>query len=556
MPRRWLDRIMPETLYHGTTGKTGRQIAKEGKLRQVGHRDKYALSRKGRVYACRSYDEALEFAQSRTDEADEDDMAVVEFVPEGGSVEIDEDTYASFLMLSSEREAKALYADRGPYRDAGTAIWNAIEAARKKLEELGHKPQGHPTDPTHDWKKQLEALHGTPELAELTRVSQCVSVSGSPKIVHVWLIDPLSDEREELPLGETVGDPITPIEEMGFADFVEYVDSQLFYVRVDCSLDGIEKFRANRLALYATREGADSAGRGTTMCIECTDLDTRSLFPAGGHETWQRSFLADGVCGYSGLVKPGDMFAPVEEDESSDTEMLQEGKRAQQASSLRLRRIVHDALSRSRTFRQFSKKVQIKGDEMTVKVGRKKYQFGIKRDENGWVKEAVPVTGHGPKMKGVKKAVAESFRRAHFQQILEDASSGLIPRLVMLDYVRLNGGRRTRLIEAYSYRYKPSKNRSYLYGWNVEEGGIRSYIVDRIKGARITEMKFDPRFMIEIGKNDTQKGPAIIDMSLKPVVSDAMVRRGHQRFELAGGRGKIIRRLGHSVERSKKRASI
>jgi hypothetical protein len=54
-------------------------------------------------------------------------------------------------------------------------------------------------------------------------------------------------------------------------------------------------------------------------------------------------------------------------------------------------------------------------------------------------------------MKGVKKAVAESFRSAHFKQVLEDASTGDKQRLVMLDYVRLNGGHRTRLIEAYSY---------------------------------------------------------------------------------------------------------
>jgi len=106
---------MSERLYHGTTGSTGRIIARDGRLCQVGHRDKYALSRKGRIYACKSYSEALKYARLRADESNEDDVAVVEFIAEDGSVEIDEDTYASFEMLHSEHEAKALFDHRGSY---------------------------------------------------------------------------------------------------------------------------------------------------------------------------------------------------------------------------------------------------------------------------------------------------------------------------------------------------------------------------------------------------------------------------------------------------------
>lgn len=344
-------------------------------------------------------------------------------------------------------------------------------------------------------------------------------------------------------------EPITPIEDMGFAEFFDYSESVLFYVRVNACLENVEQFQARRLVLYESRDMADIAGPGKTMCIEGIDLDSRGLRPTLGKSTWQRSFLADGICSYDGRITTNQLFEPVHGEWKEE---LHEGKRAQQASSIRLRKIVHDALSRSRAFRNLSRRIKVQGDRMSVRIGKKEYQFDIGRDENGWVQNAVPVKGHGIKMKGVKKAVEESFRRAHFQQVISDASTGDKQRLVMLDYVRLNGGRRTRLIEAYSYRYKPSKNRSYLYGWNVEEGGIRSYIVDRIKGARITDKPFKPRFMVEVGLNATQKGPMIIDKSLNPVVSDAMVRRGHERFELAGGRGKIIKRLGHSVERRKK----
>jgi hypothetical protein len=59
--------------------------------------------------------------------------------------------------------------------------------------------------------------------------------------------------------------------------------------------------------------------------------------------------------------------------------------------------IVHDALSRSRAFRNLSKKVAIRGDEMTVKVGRRQYKFEVERDENGWVTGANPVTDMDPR---------------------------------------------------------------------------------------------------------------------------------------------------------------
>jgi hypothetical protein len=63
-------------------------------------------------------------------------------------------------------------------------------------------------------EKQIGVLKGTPELAEITKLAQTVSVGGNPRVLHVWLVDSLSDDKEELPLGESVSNPITPIEEM------------------------------------------------------------------------------------------------------------------------------------------------------------------------------------------------------------------------------------------------------------------------------------------------------------------------------------------------------
>jgi hypothetical protein len=243
--------------------------------------------------------------------------------------------------------------------------------------------------------------------------------------------------------------------------------------------------------------------------------------------------------------------------------MLTEYARRKTAGTARLKRVAMDALVSAEGLPGKLRDVSVSGDEMTIKVGRRTYWFDVDRDADGWVtgvRFSRPASREG-EVAFVKEAISAAFKEASFKQALEDACSEAKPKLAMLDYVLQHPGptghprRRTRLIEPYSYRRKSSTKRRYCYGWNVEEGGIRSYIVDNVKGARKTDRTFRPRFLVEIGAGRRLRAgiAQVVRKDLPATVSAAAVRRGHERFELAGGRGKIIRRLGHSVSTSKKK---
>jgi hypothetical protein len=230
------------------------------------------------------------------------------------------------------------------------------------------------------------------------------------------------------------------------------------------------------------------------------------------------------------------------------TEML----RPRSSSSARLKKIVGDILNHDPEFRGKVKDIGIKGDKLSIKVGRRTYIFDIDRDGQGMV---TGVRFSWPKhrtgeMTDVQKLINKAFKEAGFRQVLTDACSEAKPKLVMLDYIRLNGGHRTRLVEPYSYRFKASTGRTYFYGWNVEEGGIRSYIADRVQGARKTDKPFTPRFLVEIGAaHRARKGHAYpVRRDTPEVVTNAVIERAHKRFDLKGGYGKIIKRLGRSVD--------
>lgn len=285
------------------------------------------------------------------------------------------------------------------------------------------------------------------------------------------------------------------------------------------------------------------------VSLLCFEPDPARCAPIGDCQTLAESLRRHRSIGFSGLLAAEAMEMP---EIADGGELLAEGRRASAASSHRLKRIVLDRLNKSRKFRKLAKRIKIVGDRMEVQAGGERHTFEVRRTADGWVTDVKHVKGDKRKLAAVARHVRESFKGAHFQQVLEDACSGDRLRLVMLDYTRLDGGRRTRLVEAYSYRFRPSTGRTYFYGWNVEEGGIRSYIVPQIHGARITDKTFEPRYLVEIGQNKTTGGPLVVDRELEPVVTDAVIRRSHQRFELAGGRGKIIKRLGHSVERRKR----
>jgi hypothetical protein len=242
-------------------------------------------------------------------------------------------------------------------------------------------------------------------------------------------------------------------------------------------------------------------------------------------------------------------------------EMILEYARKKTSSTMRLKRVVMDALLANEELPGKLRDVVVSGDKMTIKIGRKTYWFDVKRDEEGWVRSVdfERPKGKEEEVEFVKKAITDSFKEASLFQVMEDACSEKKPKLIMLDYILKDPSskgaprRKTRLVESYSFRRKYKYNRRYFYGWNVEEGGIRSYIVENIQGARKTDIPFKPRFLVEIGIGKRlREGIAYpIKRNVPETVSDSAVRRGHERYELSGGRGKIIKRLGQSVRSPK-----
>ena len=90
-----------------------------------------------------------------------------------------------------------------------------------------------------------------------------------------------------------------------------------------------------------------------------------------------------------------------------------------------------------------------------------------------------------------------SSLRSHLEVIRFAAANRLC---VDLDYQQ-----KTRRIEPYSLR-RTKDNNIILHAWNIDSDAHRSYRVDRVNGAHITEQVFTPRYAIEL----TPAGPVVI----------------------------------------------
>lgn len=80
--------------------------------------------------------------------------------------------------------------------------------------------------------------------------------------------------------------------------------------------------------------------------------------------------------------------------------------------------------------------------------------------------------------------------------------------LIDLDYEALNGQRSQRLIEPYSLRLTDDGN-VLLYATRHDSGEPRSYRVDRIRGATVTNRSFVPRYTIELTMTGPQATPPL-----------------------------------------------
>lgn len=79
---------------------------------------------------------------------------------------------------------------------------------------------------------------------------------------------------------------------------------------------------------------------------------------------------------------------------------------------------------------------------------------------------------------------------------------------IQLDYRKENGERVQPVIEPYSLRRTRDGN-YLLYGVKADTGEDRSYRVDRIAGATVTQRAFAARYLVELTETGTQPVPNV-----------------------------------------------
>ena len=88
-----------------------------------------------------------------------------------------------------------------------------------------------------------------------------------------------------------------------------------------------------------------------------------------------------------------------------------------------------------------------------------------------------------------------SGRSSSFLEIIRFAGGNRL--CVELDYTNQKGERRPRIIEPYSIR-RTKDNTLLLMGREVSSGKDKSYRVDQIHGATMTNQSFEPKYQIEL----------------------------------------------------------
>ena len=109
---------------------------------------------------------------------------------------------------------------------------------------------------------------------------------------------------------------------------------------------------------------------------------------------------------------------------------------------------------------------------------------------------------------------------------------------VDLDYVDQNDNQSTRRIEPYSLR-RTSQGNIILHAHNIEKDHHRTYRVDRIQGAQVTDQTFVPRHAIEL----TPSGPVAFASTATRGSSASLGDMGQSALS---SRSRAIRRSGQS----------
>jgi len=128
-----------------------------------------------------------------------------------------------------------------------------------------------------------------------------------------------------------------------------------------------------------------------------------------------------------------------------------------------------------------------------------------------------------PSMPLLHRAVDETWspramaRPWHLATRLELVRFAAANRLcVNLDYIDAQGNRRRRIIEPYSMRRSRDGN-LLLYAVKHNTGEDRSYRIDRIQGAEVTEKPFIPRYLVDLTASGPTSSPPITRKSKRTV---------------------------------------
>ena len=120
-----------------------------------------------------------------------------------------------------------------------------------------------------------------------------------------------------------------------------------------------------------------------------------------------------------------------------------------------------------------------------------------------WLTQERPIQSIRPQVPAPPDTypVVGDLRRQGFDSfeigILETIRFAATNRLCIdLDYLTLGGVRSSRRIEPYSLR-RTSEGNVILHAIRAEIGGSRSYRVDQIQGAAVSEKAFTPRYTVE-----------------------------------------------------------
>ena len=118
-------------------------------------------------------------------------------------------------------------------------------------------------------------------------------------------------------------------------------------------------------------------------------------------------------------------------------------------------------------------------------------------------------------------AMASSWRNLGIGAPMEVIRFAAANRLcIQLDYRKVSGERTQPVIEPYSLRRTRDGN-YLLYGVKADTGEDRSYRVDRISGATVTQRSFTARYVVELTETGIQPGPNVA----RPVIATRDVFR-------------------------------